>query len=437
MTFIRFPVALAGCLLLGAAWAGPAIQQWETSNGARVYFVETHAIPMIEVKVVFDAGSARDTAAESGLAMLTSGLLADGAGELTAEQIAERLEGLGAELGASSMRDMAVVQLRSLSQDRYFEPALAVFAEVLARPAFPQTALQRERQRALTAIAQERQSPQAVAGRAFYEALYAGHPYALRPGGTEEGVAAIGREDLRLFHGRYYTAANAVIAMVGDLGAARAREVAEQLTAGLARGEPAPALPPVPALDRGRTVRLPHPSTQAHILIGQPGMERLDADYFPLYVGNYILGGGGFASRLLTEIREEHGLAYSAFSHFTPMRRRGPFVAGLQTRVDQADRALQLARETLRAFVQTGPDAAELAAAKKHLTGSFPLSLDSNGKIADLVAVIGFYGLPLDYLDTYIASVESVTLEDIRDAFARRIRPEAMITVIAGPQDAS
>jgi len=436
MTFARLFVALVAGLFLAPVWAAPQIQQWTTTNGARVLFVETHAIPMVEIKVVFDAGAARDTRSRSGLAMLANTLLTDGAGALNAEEIAERLEGLGAELGSSSMRDMAIVQLRSLSQAHYLDPALKIFADVLARPSYPETALERERERALTALAMERQSPQSVASRAFYEALYGDHPYALRPGGSEEGLTAIDRADLQAFHARFYTAANAVVAMVGDLDRGRARSVAERLSAGLARGEPAPPLPPVPELTKARTVRIEHPSTQTHILVGQPGVSRLDPDYFPLYVGNYTLGGGGFASRMLTVIREENGLAYSASSGFTPMRRRGPFVAGLQTRVDQTERALGLARETLSEFVRTGPSAEELSAAKKHLTGSFPLNLDSNGKIADILAVIGFYGLPLDYLDTYIGRVEAVTLDSVRDAYARRIHPQRMITVIVGPQQA-
>jgi zinc protease len=178
--------------------------------------------------------------------------------------------------------------------------------------------------------------------------------------------------------------------------------------------------------------RIAHPSSQTHILLGQPGIRRDDADYYALYVGNHVLGGGGLVSQLSNEVREKRGLSYSVYSYFLPMGERGPFQLGLQTRNDQVDEALQVLRDTLATYVAEGPSAEELEAAKNNITGGQALRIDSNRKILEYLAVIGFYELPLDYLETFNAKVEAVTLEQVREVFRRRIQPERMLTVLVG-----
>jgi zinc protease len=210
--------------------------------------------------------------------------------------------------------------------------------------------------------------------------------------------------------------------------------VSERLTAGLAAGEPAPALPEVPDLPSRVVEELDFPSTQTHVYVGQPGMRRLDPDYFPLYVGNHILGGSGLVSLLMEEVREKRGLSYSVYSYFLPMTERGPFLMGLQTKNDQAAQAREVLMGTVRRFREEGPSEAELAAAKKNITGGFPLRIASNSKIVQYLAVIGFYGLPLDYLDRFSARVSAVTAEQIRDAFGRRVHPARFATVVVGPR---
>ncbi len=421
---------LAGWAL--SAYAGPQIQHWQTDNGARVYFVEARELPIVQIRVVFDAGSAKDSTDKSGLAALTSRTLDEGAGELDADQIALRFEGLGAEFAASSLRDMAIVELRSLSERNLLAPAVALLTQILSQPSFPPASLERERRRALTALEQARQSPAAVANKTFYEGLFGGHPYARYPGGSTAGLNAVSRADLVAFHQRYYVAANAVVALVGDLSRRDAKKLAARLVSGLARGEAAAKVPPVAELPRAVERRIAFPSSQTHLLLGQPGIRRGDVDYFPLYVGNYILGGGGLVSRLSEEVRERQGLVYSVYSYFSPMRDRGPFVVGLQTRNTQIGKALGLVRKIVTDFVATGPTAEELTAAKRYLMGGFPLRIDSNEKIAEYLAVIGFYGLPLTYLEDFVRHIEAVTVEQVSDAFRRRVKPEKMLTVIVG-----
>jgi len=206
------------------------------------------------------------------------------------------------------------------------------------------------------------------------------------------------------------------------------------LVAHLPKGAPAEKLPKVANLNEQETIKLAHPSTQTHILLGQPGMKRGDPDYFALYVGNHILGGNGLVSRLSNEIREKRGLAYSTYSYFLPMRKDGPFQIGLQTRNDQAEEALKVVRETLNNFIENGPTDEELNASKKNITGGFPLRISSNQKILGYIGMIGFYDLPLDYLDTFNEKIQAVSADDIKDAFKRRVHPDTMVTVLVGQE---
>jgi zinc protease len=409
----------------------PAIQHWQTDNGARVYYVPAPELPMVDVRVVFNAGSARD-AGQPGLAHMTNHLLDQGAAGLSADGIAGTLEGLGAELDTGALRDMAWVALRSLSSPAHFEPAVGIMGKVLAEPDFNRTDFERERERAQVSLRHSEQQPAKVANYRFYEAVYGEHPYATRPLGNADSLKALAPKDLRAFHARYYVARNAVIAIVGDLDRGGAERLASELAGRLPEGERAPPVPPVAEPQEALEEFVSRPSTQTHVRMGAPGMRRGDPDYFPLYVGNHILGGGGLVSRLFREVREERGLSYSVSSSLAPMAQNGPYTFSLQTRNDQTGEALRVLRETVRKFHDQGPTEQELIAAKKNITGGFPLRIDSNSKIVEYLAMIGFYDLPLDYLETFNERVMAVTHEQIRDAFQRRVPLQHMATVIVG-----
>ena len=248
----------------------------------------------------------------------------------------------------------------------------------------------------------------------------------------KDSVTALTVDDVKTFYQTYYVAKNAVIAIVGSLDKSQAEQLANAIVDGLPPGQHAPDLPDVNPLDSGKDIAIDHPSTQTHILVGAPGMTRGDPDYFNLYVGNHILGGNGLVSRLSEEIREKHGLSYSTYSYFVPMRKQGPFILGLQTKNESAQKALQMLKDELRKFIDQGPTAEEVEAAKKNLTGGFPLRISSNSKIVGYIAMIGFYGLPLDYLDKFNANIEAVTPASIKAAFQRRIDPAKMVTVLVG-----
>lgn len=422
--------ALLLCLPLAAQAALP-IQHWQTPEGARVYFVASPQLPILDVAVDFPAGSARDPAAKGGLAQLTHALLDLGAGGLSESEIAYGLADVGAVLSGRFDRDRAGVTLRTLSSAAERSAALDILVRVLQRPDFPQAVVKREKQRLIAAIREAEADPGSVAEKAFYRALYGDHPYAHPEAGEVATVSALARADLQKFYRTHYSAPNAVISLIGDISRAEAEAIAARLVAGLSTAPALPALPePAGAVPAER--RLPHPSSQSHVLAGVVGMARDDPDYFPLFVGNYVLGGGGFDSRLLHEVRDKRGYAYSAYSYFLPLAVAGPFQLGLQTQLTQTDAALEVTRETLRRFIADGPTEAELTQAKSNLAGGFPLRIDSNRKILDYLAVIGFYRLPLDYLDTWVAAVEAVDVAAVKQAFARRVDPARLVTVVVG-----
>lgn len=414
-----------------AVWALPEIQSWTTKKGAKVLFVEARELPMVDIRLVFDAGSARD-GEHSGVASLTNALLGQGAAGLSADDIARGFEQKGAKFGSGSERDMAWLSLRTLTDSKLLKPSLELFGKVLAEPDFPQEDFKREQQRTLIGLEYQKQKPKTIGSKAFYRDLYGDHPYASDPSGTTETVKALSIKALRDFYRHYYVARNATVVIVGDVGIKQAQALAAGLADALEEGGKAPALPDVAELHAGKEHLIEHPSTQSHVLMGATGIRRGDPDYFQLYVGNHILGGSGLVSRISEEIREKRGLSYSAYSYFIPMRREGPYLLGFQTRNDKRNETLSVLRETVQRFIDKGPTEKELESAKNNIIGGFPLSVSSNGKIAEYLAMIGFYDLPLDYLARFTDNIQAVTVEQIQDAYKRRVRPDRMLTITVG-----
>jgi zinc protease len=422
-------------LLLAAALPADArlrIEHWTTQSGARAYFVETHALPIVDVSVEFAAGGAFDPRERAGLGQLTLTLMKGGSVRYSEAEVDRRIADAGAQLRDNFDLDRAGFHLRTLSSETERKAAVETLADILQSPLFASEVFEREKARAISNAAESETQPEHIAEKRLYALMYPSHPYGLTA--TSATLATITREDVERHYRTHYGSAGAAVTIVGDLSVAAARALAEELTSRLARGGDV-ALPPVVPPKVGETVRVAHPSTQSHVLLGVPALTRDDSEYFPLLLGNYILGGGGFASRLMTEVRSKHGLAYSVYSYFYPFAQRGPFQVGLQTRRDQANEALKRVQNVISQFVARGPGEAELKAAKKSLVGGFPLRIDTNRKLLEQLAVIGFYRLPLDWLDEYPARLEAVTLDQIRGAFARRIDPEKLSIVIVGASD--
>ncbi len=440
--------ALALACWAAASWAHASlpIQHWTQPSGARVYLVESHAIPMVDVQIDIDAGSRRDSAAQAGLASVMARQMANGTraepqGQgpypkaMDENQIGEAWADLGASFGASAGGDRMSFGLRSLSYPDLLNKAVALAARQMAHPAFPEAMWLRDRERISASIRESLTKPGTVVQHRFAEAVYGVHPYGYRA--TPETLSRIHVQDLENLHAQALRACRATVSVVGALTRAQADAMVQRLLAQWPRESGCPSLPPVPEvapLAAAQNMNLPFDSAQAHVMIGQPGYKRTDPDFFALLVGNHILGGGGFVSRLTEQVREKRGLSYSVYSAFAPGLHAGAFTVGLQTRPDQAAQAVAVAQEVVQSFVRQGPTEAELQAAKSNLVGGFALNIDSNRKLLDNVTNIAWNRLPLDYLNTWTRQVERVSATDVQRAMARVLQPERMAVVVVGGQ---
>ncbi|WP_150304852.1 M16 family metallopeptidase [Pseudomonas saliphila] len=407
------------------------LQHWTTEQGSRVYFMQADELPMLDVQVLFAGGSSRD-GDQPGLATLTNAMLNEGAGDKDAGDIAAGFERLGAQFSNSSHRDMALTGLRSLTAPDKLDPALALFAEVVSSPSFPQDAFERLRNQLLASLRYRLQRPAALASEAFWAELYPEHPYGSLPEGTPESLQQITPEQLRAFHQQFYSSGNAVIAMVGAVDRQQAERIAQRLADAMPEG-PAADKTPVPDPVEPEHTHIAFDAQQTHILVGQRGISRHDPDYAALYVGNEILGGSGFGSRLMEEIREKRGLSYSVSSSLIPMQAPGPFMISMQTRADQVDQALEVINNSLDEFIEKGPSEADLQRAKRQIMGQFPLSTASNGAIVGQLGAIGFYDLPLNHMQLFMDRIQALSTEQIREAFARHLDPAGRLVVTVGP----
>lgn len=412
-------------------WAIAPIQHWQSSQGGRVYFVASPGLPMVDIRMQFNAGSARDDKSH-GIAVLTNRLLETGAGLWNADQVAERFDQVGAQYSNSVSQDYAYLQLRSLTQDKLLSQALATFEVIAAKPQFEESNFQRIKSQLLMELKQQQERPGSIAKKEFYQALYGQHPYAHLSAGSIETVSKLTLVDIKKFYQEYYVSNNAILVIVGDLTKTQAHKIAEKLYAKLSIGQKAKALVSVQLPKNGQKKHINFPSSQTHILAGLPVLSRTDKDYFPLYVGNYILGGGGLVSILFNEIREKRGLAYSAYSYFSPLAEKGPFTIGLQTQNKQRKVATEVLQKTVQDFIATGPSETELIAAKKNLTGGFVLRFDNNRKLMNYVSMIAFYQLPLDYLETFQGKVAQVSKKDIQSAFQARVQKNLLQIISVG-----
>jgi zinc protease len=327
--------------------------------------------------------------------------------------------------------------LRTLTYPDLLPKAVQLAARQLANPAFPADIWQRERETMSAAIKEANTRPATLVERAFNQAVYGSHPYGYEA--TEDSLKHIDVAHMAALYRQLIQPCRAKVTIVGAVTRAQADALVTQLLERLSEVTPSssicaslPAVPEVAALEKPVEKHVAFDSAQAHVLVGQPGFKRNDPDFFALTVGNYILGGGGFVSRLTNEVREKRGLSYSVYSYFAPGLHAGAFAIGLQTRPDQAEQALQVSREVLARFVADGPTQAELQAAKDNMIGGFALRLDSNRKLLDNVANIAWNQLPLNYLDTWTQQVAQLTVADIKAALARKLQPDKMVTVVLG-----
>lgn len=408
------------------------IQSWKTAEGAKVMFVAAPELPMFDLRLTFAAGSSQDQN-HPGIALLTNAMLNEGVAGKDVEAIAQGFEGLGADFGNGAYRDMAVASLRSLSAPEKRTPALQLFADVVGKPTFPADSLARIKNQLLAGFEYQKQNPGKLASNELFERLYGNHPYAHPSEGDAKSLQGLNLAQLRAFHQRAYAAGNAVIAIVGDLSRGEAEQMAAQVSAALPKG-PAVARLAQPQAPKPGLSHIDFPSKQTQILLAELGIDRTDPDFPALSMGNQILGGGSFGTRLMSEVREKRGLTYGVYSGFTPMQVRGPFMINLQTRAELSEGTLKLVQDILRDYLKTGPTQAELDNAKREQAGSFPLSNASNASIVGQLGAIGFYDLPLSWMEDFMQQSQALTVEQVKAAMNKHLDADKLVIVTAGPK---
>ena len=428
--------------LLGNVHAILPIELLDSYKGAKAYLVQTKALPMVDIEVSIDAGDRYDPVGKSGLADMAAGLMNYGAkgdkGVLTEAQIADEIADLGANIGLSVGGERAILRIRSLSRKDVRDRAVNLAAAMLSAPTYDAKIVEREKQRTITSLQEAETKPEFVLERRFKKSVYGTYPLADSP--TVKSVAAVNVSDLKEFHRQFYRGDRMIVSIVGDVSSAEAKEIVQTLLKQIPQS--GPAIAKLPQLQRSpmeplaqREDQIPFDSQQAHIAMGMTAVARNNPDYFPLLVGNYILGGGGFVSRLMSEVREKRGLAYSVFSYFAPGKENGIFQAGLQTKNDQASQALEVMSSTISQFIADGPTPSELVAAKANLVNGYPLRIDNNRKLLDNVSSIAWNDLPLDTMDVWTKQVDAVTLEQVKAAFQKYLAMDRMKIVVLGAKN--
>ncbi|QWD74124.1 insulinase family protein [Polynucleobacter sp. TSB-Sco08W16] len=441
-----FNQMILGCLLafgvITSAQAILPIEKLENYKGAKAYLVQTKALPMVDIEVSIDAGDRYDPAGKSGLADMTAALMNYGVQDdkrmLSEAQIADEIADLGASIGLSVGGERAILRIRSLSRKDLRDRAVQLASAMLAAPTYDPNIVGREKQRTITSLLEAETKPEYVLDRRFKKMVYGTYPLADSP--SVKSVGAITPTDLVQFHKQFYRSDRMIVSIVGDVDQTEANEIIRALLKRIPQS--GPVIAPLPEFQRSpveplaqREVQIPFDSQQAHIAMGMTAVARNNPDYFPLLVGNYVLGGGGFVSRLMNEVREKRGLAYSVSSYFAPGKDTGIFQAGLQTKNDQSSVALQVMSDTIAKFIADGPTTSELVAAKANLVNGYPLRIDNNRKLLDNVSSIAWNDLPLDTMEVWTKQVEAVTLDQVKSAFEKYLAMDRMKILVLGAQN--
>lgn len=428
---VSLPLLLAALLFMAAASPVRAfeIESVSSPGGVEAWLVSEDAVPIVAVEALFHAGSHLDPPGREGLADMTASLLTEGAGDLDSQAFAARLRDLNVSLSVDADRDTLRVRMRTLSEN--VGPAFELLALALQAPRFDEADVERVRAQHLAALARDAEDPDTVAYRTLFARAFAGHAYEHPPAGTPEGLAAITVADLRAYAEGALARANLSLAVVGDIDAATLAPLVERAFGPLPESPQLADTGPAPAVTPGLTL-IERDNPQTVVVFALDGLARDDPDFIPAYVMNYVLGGGSFVSRIFREVREERGLAYSAYTSLYPLKHAALLIGYLASRNETAAEALAVARAQIAAVARDGISEEELETAKTYLTGSYPLRFDSSRAIAGQLAAIHFQGLGRDYVKRRNALIEAVTRDDIARVAERLLDPEAMHVVAVG-----
>lgn len=429
---------LLGALLIAlvavvSAARAVEVDRVTTQGGLEAWLVSDDTNPMVTLTFAFDGGAALDPPDKAGLASFVSGMLDEGAGDLDSRAFQHRLADMAIELSFNAGRDSFRGTLKTLTEN--LDEAIDLLSLALRAPRFDIDAVERIRGQILAGLRYDQNDPNTIARRTWYATVFPDHPYGRDPDGTPESIAAITEDDLRAFARNHLVRDRLVIGVAGDVTPERLATLVEAAFGGLPETSDLPAVPEAVARADGGTVVIERPVPQSVAVFGHAGLERSDPDWYAAYVVNYILGGGGFSSRLVEEVREARGLAYSVYSYLLPMDHAPIWIGGVATSNARVADSLALIRAEWRRMATEGPAAEELADARTYLTGAWPLRFTSTRAIARILVAMQREGLPPSYLDERNAYIEAVTLEDTRRVAARLMDPDALTTVVVGQPD--
>lgn len=431
---VMWRVVLGLVALLFSPWpayALPPAQDFTTLQGVRVVLVEEKTLPMVHAKLVVRAGSAYDPEDRPGVAAMTAWLLNEGAGELESKVFQEKLDFHGIRLGGSADEDYILVTLTTLADQ--LEVAFQLLGLVVTQPRFDQEPFDRGREHYLADIAKRQESPGSRAAVALREMIYGKHPYSRPVDGYQQSMESITREEVRQFHQQTFRGPEMVLVVAGDISRKRLTELLDSHFSAINPApNPQPAVAMVEYGRKGSKKFISMDAPQSALLWGGLGIDRHDPDFYPAIVMNHILGGGGFSSRLMEEIREKRGLTYGVYSYFDPLAGRGPFVISMQTKTKSVQKALSLLRKEVKRMTDAGVTDQELETAKLDITGSFPLRLDGLGGLTQHWAMIAFYNRGMDFLDKYVERVNAVTREEVLRVARRLLKTDTFHQVVVG-----
>ena len=418
----------------------PTIEHFQTKTGVPVSFVQAQSLPIVDIDLRFNAGSARDSSIREqgfGIASMTATMLTQGSQQLSEDDFTRAVETLGITLDSSAYKDMFIVSLRSLSDDKHLLPAVDLMTQMLTQPSFDEQILTRNKARLLVGLQQQKQDPSSLASLAFNTALYGTHPYAQPSSGTLESVPTIEQKDLTAFQNRYLVAANASLAITGNLTLTQAQQLANTITGTLPKGTTAAVLDEPKPLTQAQHIHIPFPSTQTTVLMGQLGNKRAtDAiaqqQQTNFAIGNDVMAGGSFNARLMTEIRQNLGLTYGISGSMSPMLARGPYQIGFSTRNDKARLAIDASLEVIENTLDKGITPAEMTLTTDNLKNSFPMSFASNAGINGLLGTMNFYQLPDTYLTDYMTRIDNVQLAEVNQTLRDTLHPDKFLIVTVG-----
>jgi zinc protease len=412
------------------------ISKYVTKNGVEILYTKSENIPMIDIKITFDAGSNKDGELK-GLSMLTHSLLDEGTSKMNSEAIASAFESTGAIFSTSVNKDKSSVSLRSLADKKYLEPSVKMLLKILSDSVFPKSEVILQKERTLSSISEDKSDPSEVSSNLFFKEIYGNYAYGFPSIGSEESIEKIKRKDIINFYKENINSSNASIAIVSSLSKKDIIILSEKISKSLSFSSPKKnVLNNFLKNNKKKYIFKKFNSEQAHIYIGGQSIKRGSENHLPLYVGNYIFGGSGFSARLMKELRVKRGLTYGVYSYIYPMKNIGPFVVGIETKAEQAQESVRLIHKMLKEFHANGPTDKELTHAKEAIINGFPLRIDSNQDILNYLSMINYYDLPINYLNTFTDKISKITKKDILRAFKEEIDVNNLITLVVGNEKA-